>query len=125
MSEFTVIKFEGDYVKAESRTNKTIEWARQFWSEVVETCEANDCYNVLGVSESLTVMPFFDGFEHIDLFRDLGIDAKYRIAWVELNTEALDTVKFVDTALFNRGLPGRLFPSETEARKWLLGETDV
>ena len=122
MTEYTTIKFEGDHVKAELRVHKSMDWARQFWPEVVKACDANSCYRVLGVSESLSVMPFFDGFDFVGLFRDLGIDTKYRIAWVELNPEALETVSFVDNAMYNRGLPGRLFPTEAEAKKWLLGE---
>jgi len=125
MRESTTITFEGDHIRAESRAEKSIEWARIFWSAVVEACKEHDCYSVLGSSESLTVMPVLDGYEHINLFRDLGIDSKYRIAWVELNAAAHDTVKFVDTALFNRGLPGRLFSSEAEAREWLFQKESI
>ena len=115
------ITFEGDHIRAESRSEKSIEWSRTFWSAVVEACLENDCYKVLGISESLTIMPIMDGFDHVELFRELGINTKYRIAWVELNPDALKTVRFVDAALFNRLLPGRLFKTEEEARKWLFG----
>ena len=115
------ITFEGDHIRAESRSEKSIEWSRQFWAAVVEACGENDCYKVLGISESLTVMPIMDGFDHVELFRELGINTKYRIAWVELNPDALKTVRFVDAALFNRLLPGRLFMNEEEASKWLFG----
>ena len=115
------ITFEGDHIRAESRSKKSIEWARQFWTAVVEACEANDCYKVLGISESLTVMPIIDGIKHVELFHELGINTKYRIAWVELNPDALKTVRFVDAALFNRLLPGRLFMTEEEAKTWLFG----
>ena len=121
MTDTMTIKFEGDHVRAESRSEKTIDWARKFWSAVVKECEENDCYKVLGISESLTVMPIMDGFDHIELFRELGINTKYRIAWVELNPEAVKTVRFVDAALFNRMLPGRAFKTEEEAKKWLFG----
>jgi len=115
------ITFEGDHIRAESRSEKSIEWSRTFWSAVVEACLENDCYKVLGISESLTIMPIMDGFDHVELFRELGINTKYRIAWVELNPDALKTVRFVDAALFNRLLPGRLFKTEEEAKKWLFG----
>jgi hypothetical protein len=115
------ITFEGDHIRAESRSAKSIEWSREFWPAVVEACVKNDCYKVLGISESLTIMPIMDGFDHVELFRELGINTKYRIAWVELNPDALKTVRFVDAALFNRLLPGRLFKTEEEAKKWLFG----
>ena len=122
MAENTTIKFEGDYIKAESRVEKTNEWAMQFWTDLVEVCVAHNCYHVLSVTHSITVMPVFDAFDTIERFRDLGIDRKYRIAWVELNPEAHETVNFVDAALYNRGLPGRAFATEAEAKKWLLEE---
>ena len=115
------ITFEGDHIRAESRSEKSIEWSRTFWSAVLEACLENDCYKVLGISESLTIMPIMDGFDHVELFRELGINTKYRIAWVELNPDALKTVRFVDAALFNRLLPGRLLKTEEEAKKWLFG----
>jgi len=121
MTDIMTITFEGDHIRAESRSEKSIEWARGFWSAIVEACDANDCYKVLGISESLTVMPIMDGFDHVELFRELGINTKYRIAWVESNPDALKTVRFIDAALFNRLLPGRLFKTEEEARKWLFG----
>lgn len=43
-----------------------------------------------------------------------------RIAWVELDENARDMTAFVQTVLANRGLPGLLFETEEEARKWLL-----
>lgn len=115
------ITFEGDHIRVESRSDKSIEWARKFWAAVVEACVENDCYKVLGITESLTVMPIMDGFDIVELFRELGINTKYRIAWVELNPDAHKTIRFVDAALFNRLLPGRLFMTEEEARKWLFG----
>jgi len=122
MTPNMTISFEGDHIRVESRGEKSIEWAREFWSAVVESCKANDCYQVLGISESITVMPIMDGFDHVELFKELGINTKYRIAWVEINPAAVKTVKFVDAALFNRLLPGRAFTTEEEARTWLFSD---
>jgi hypothetical protein len=122
MTSTMAITFEGDHIRAESRSDKSIAWAREFWSAVVDACTENDCYKVLGISESLVVMPIMDGFDHVELFRELGINTRYRIAWVELNPAAIKTVRFVDAALFNRMLPGRLFKDEEEARKWLFSD---
>jgi hypothetical protein len=121
MTATATITFEGDHIRAESRGEKSIVWAREFWGEVVEVCGENDCYNVLGISESTTVIPVLEGFDIVALFRELGIDTSYRIAWVESNPDAIKTLRFIDAALFNRMLPGRLFKNEEEARKWLFG----
>ena len=116
------ITFEGDHIRAESRGEKSIEWAREFWAAVVDACTKHDCYKVLGISESSVVIPIMDGFDVIELYRELGISTKYRIAWVELNPAAIKTMRFVDAALFNRMLPGRLFKDEEEAKKWLFSD---
>ena len=65
-------------------------------------------------------MEAIEGYDHARLFEELGIDDRYRIAWVEFNDEARDMTLFVETVLINRGLPGRLFSSEADARAWLL-----
>ncbi len=122
MAEIKKITFEGDHIRAESRAEKTIEWSREFFQAVINLCVEYNCYKILGISESLTVMPVVDGFDHVALFRELGIDTKYRIAWVELNPAALKTVKFVDAALFSRLLPGRVFTTEAGARTWLFSD---
>ena len=116
------ITFQGDHLRAESRGEKSIAWSREFWSAVVDACTANDCYRVLGISESLTVMPILDGFDLVALFRELGINTTYRIAWTELNPDAIKTLRFIDAALFNRMLPGRLFKTEEEAKTWLFSD---
>lgn len=122
MTNTMTITFEGNHVRADSRGTKSLAWSRQLFSAIVDACKANNCYLVLGVSESIKPISIMEGFEHIELFRELGINTKYRIAWVELNPAAVKTVRFVDAALFNRMLPGRLFQTEEEARAWLFGK---
>ena len=122
MIESMTIAFEGDHIRVDSKGDKSIERARMVWAAVVAACEENDCFRVLGISESSTVMPVMDGFDHVELFRELGISTKYRIAWVELDASSVKSLKFVDSALFNRMLPGRLFRTESEAKTWLLDE---
>ena len=42
-----------------------------------------------------------------------------RIAFAKPNDDARDATLFVETVLFNRGLPGKVFCAEEEARRWL------
>lgn len=122
MIESMTIAFEGNHIRAAWKAEKSIEAAREYWTAVVVACEEYDCFKVLGISESITVMPVMDGFDHVELFHELGITTKYRIAYVELNPEAVRTVRFVDSALFNRMLPGRAFRTEDEAKAWLFDD---
>lgn len=116
------VTFEGDHVKLGSYGERSIEYARAMWTEVARVCEENDCYTVLGISRAPNRMPVVDGYEHADLFNELGIDSRYRIAYAELNDENRAVARFVEDVLINRGLPGRVFASEEEARKWLFSD---
>ncbi len=115
------ISVESDHIRVESRGAKSIEWSRELWPAIVKTCDEHNCYRVLGITTTTKILPIMDGFDHIALFRELGINTKYRIAWVELNPAAIKNLRFVDAALFNRMLPGRVFDSEEQAKHWLLG----
>ena len=123
-TETYTITFEGDHLRAEIEAEKSIAWAQQFWGDIVEACKKHNSYNVLGLSYSMTPMPFLDAYDHIQMFRELGIDSKYRIAYVELNPQAVEIVRYVSDAFFNRGIPARLFDTEDEARAWLFGDED-
>ena len=123
-AEFSVT-FEGDHVKVVSLGDKSIEVARTVWTLVAETCQKHDCYKVLGIADSDKPLRLTEGYAHAEMFRDLGITAKYRIAWVELNPDGQDVIEFTETVLFNRGLPGRVFKSEERAREWLFEEDEA
>jgi len=114
------VTFEDDHVLVRADGDKDMEFAEDLWSQVSSMCEKNDCFNVLGIARSSTPQEALDGYEHARLFRELGIDERYRIAWVELEPEAMDMASFIETVLVNRGLPGRVFSSEADARTWLL-----
>ena len=119
------ISFEGDHIKVLSNGAKNLEFATQLWTAITEACDEHDCYKVLGIADTTSPMPALEGYQHADLFRKLGIDRNYRIAWVELNQEAKAATYFVETVLFNRGLPGRLFDSVTEATDWLFSDDNT
>ena len=115
------VTFEGDHVLVIANGDKDYRYMEQVWREVAMACEQHDCYNVLGLADTRTPVEAVEGYDLPNLFRDLGIGQHYRIAWVEKNDDARDTIEFVQTVLANRGLPGLLFDTEEQARAWLLG----
>lgn len=113
----------GDYVEAHSTGDKSYQTAVTLWNEIIKVCDEHKCYKVLGIGESTTGMPIMDAMHHEKLFRDFAITRKYKIAWVELNREAVGSIKFLETVLLNRGLlNGMLFSTVEEAQRWLLDE---
>jgi len=123
MSYQMSVIFMGDYVEARSTGDKSYQTAVALWREIIRVCDEHDCYKVLGIGQSTTPMPTMDAMNHTKLFQDFSITRKYQIAWVELNREAVGSIKFLETVLLNRGLlNGKLFHEVAEAKRWLLAQ---
>ena len=121
MSYEMSVTFMGDYVEARSIGDKSYQTAVSLWGEIAKVCAEHDCYKVLGVGESTTPMSTMDAMNHTNIFQDFSITRKYHVAWVELNREAVGSMKFLETVLLNRGLlNGKLFHDAAEAKRWLL-----
>lgn len=116
------ISFEGDHVHVIADGDKDFAFSVKLWSGAANMCKKHQCFKILGVANTSRPLEAVEGYDHARLFGDLGIDHHYRVAWVEMNEDAQDMAAFVETVLSNRGLPGRLFATELEAREWLLAE---
>jgi hypothetical protein len=115
------VTFEGDHILVIANGEKDYRFLDRLWREVAMACNRHDCYDVLGLADTTTPIEAVEGYDLPLLFRELGIGRQYRIAWVEKNLDARDTLEFIEAVLADRGLPGKLFETEDEARKWLLG----
>lgn len=116
------ITFEGNHILVRADGDKDYHYMDRMWRETAAACEEHDCYNVLGIANTSTPVEAVDGYDLPALFHELNIGQNYRIAWVELNEDSRDMIEFVQMVLANRGLPGLVFETEAEARKWLLGK---
>ena len=115
------VTYMGEYIEAHSIGEKSYQTAVELWSEITKACVKHNCFKVLGIGESTKPMPVMDAFDHQKLFRDFEVTRKYKIAWVEINKNAVASVKFLETVLLNRGmLNGKLFDTVVEAKQWLL-----
>lgn len=116
------VTFEGDHVKVLADGDKDHSYIDTLWRAAIAACEENNCFRVLGIANTTTPVEIVDGYDLPTLFRELGVDSRYRIAWVEKNEDARDVIDFIATVLANRGLPGRVFDTEAEASSWLLSD---
>jgi len=115
------VTFKDDYVEARSKGDKNYQTAVVLWQEITRVCAQHNCYKVLGIADSTSAMPVMDSLNHAQLFKDFNINNRYRIAWAELNPDAVGNLKFLETVLSNRGmLNGKTFDDVEEARQWLL-----
>lgn len=108
------------YIEVHSDGEKNIDSARQLWEQVSTLADEVNCFKVLGVAFTDKNHSTIEGYKHAELFQDIGIDYKYKIAWVEKNPDVYNDVKFIETVLMNRGTNIKLFPDQAEARSWLL-----
>ena len=118
------VSFEGDHLLVLTDGDKDYEYLEKLWSMVSRACEKHGCFNVLGIANTGTPIEAVEAYELPRIFREHGIDNRYRIAWVEQTADAADTVAFVASILANRDLPGRDFETVEEAKAWLLGGSD-
>jgi hypothetical protein len=122
MTDQMTISYEGDHVLALSNGEKNYQFVVALWTKIRNACVQHKCFDVLGIAETTIPIETSDALKIADVFGDLGIDAKFRIAWVEINPEAYRTAFFVESVLANKGYSGgRVFLDVAEAREWLLG----
>lgn len=92
----------------------------QMWKEIITACAENSSFSILGLSNMQQPIKLADAIDHQAIFLEAGVTIDHRIAWVQLNPEALEMTELAETVLLNRGLlNGRLFTDEFEARRWL------
>lgn len=99
-----------------------IDSAKRLWTEVHKECISYSCKKILGIGRNHTAPSLIDGYAHVGLWHTIGFDNSYRIAWVESTKNVYPRLRIIETALINRGLPGRLFDNIDDAREWILKE---
>ena len=92
----------------------------QMWKDIVGACEQNRCLSVLGLSNMEQPIKLADAIDHQAIFLEAGVTIDHRIAWVQMNPDAVRMNLLIESVLLNRGLVnGHIFTNEIEARKWL------
>jgi len=116
------VTFENNYVKIITNGEHNFDIAKKIWSTAVETCASHNCFKILGIANTTIPMSTVDGYNHAELFSEMGIDNKYQIAWVEKNSKVIEKYQFIETVLRNRGFPGKLFKDIKDAKNWLFND---
>ena len=92
----------------------------QMWKDIVAACADHGCLSILGLSDIERPVRLADAIDHQAIFLEAGITIDHRIAWVQLNPDAVKMTMLIESMLLNRGLAnGRVFTNEIEARNWL------
>ena len=92
----------------------------RMWKDIVAGCREHRCLSVLGLSDMEKPIKLADAIDHQAIFLEAGVTIDHRIAWVQMNPEAVRMNMLIESVLLNRGLAnGRVFTNELEARQWL------
>lgn len=90
------------------------------WEEIAATCNSQDCYRVLGVSNLDKPIATIDAYDHLEMLKSVGITTRHRIAWVAANPALLDTLRLTETVARNRSeITLRIFDNIKHAKRWL------
>ena len=112
--------FEGRYLQVLVARDRDFEYSTELWSEVAKACREHKCFAVLLIADTTTPIPVMDGINLGQLFLESGITGEYQFAWVELNENAFEAIRFLETVLINRYFNVQLFSNEADAKQWLL-----
>ena len=123
MDSKTTITFEGEYIFVQDSGENSYEHSLDLWKNIAKACKEHECFKILGVSNMNSYLKTIDAFKHVNIAKEAEITPDHKIAWVELNSDAFKSIKFIENVIFNRGLTqARTFLDVAKARKWLLEE---
>jgi len=115
------ISFQQTYIHVRVTGAGTRERIMEVWRRVAAMCRQHNCYKILGEQDLQVGISTLDALDHPDIFREVGITEKFRIAWVELNPRTFETTDFIRNVLANRAMgQGKIFTRVEDARQWLL-----
>ena len=111
---------EPEWIHVEIKGTANYENAKAIWRKILDFCNTHQCYKILGEQRTTNEMSTTDAWKHTEIFSELGINGKYKIAWVDLNPRSYQTTQFIRQALANRYLGyGKIFNDTEKAKSWL------
>lgn len=108
------------YIQVHSNGVKNLEFAISMWTRVVEECKKNKVYKVLGIALTSDPLKKEEADKLLPVFKELGLDKEYKIAWVELNPEFYDICLYSERLISANGVDVKFFYEVEHARNWLL-----
>ena len=114
------VTFEGEFLRVNVTAEDDYETSLKFFTELAQACKEYKCLNILVISNS-TPLKTMEAFDHAKILEEVGFTHKHRLAWVEMNPNAREMDKFIETVLVNRNvIQVQVFSNEAEAKQWLL-----
>lgn len=123
MNHEIIITFEGDYIHVKVLGISSLEGTQELWNKIVQACEQHQCYNILGEQKLARGITTAQALEYPKIFKQAGVSKLHRIAWVDEDTRAFETIEFISNFLANRAIgKGKVFNNLEKAKAWLLAK---
>ena len=120
MSYEVTITPEDNYLHVFVTGSSSYENAVDLWKTIAAESKKHNCFNILGEQSLDNPMPTMDAWNHQDIFLEVGITAKFLLAWVDHNPRTFEHTEFIRKVLSNRDIGyGKLFSNVDEAKAWL------
>lgn len=102
-----------------SRSRTTVEC----WNTIIKRCRADECERLLVVLDGPGMSNELDAFESAREIADLGLKG-IKIAFVDLEPANYKNNQFGELVAGNRGAFAKVFTTEADAHKWLVGPSN-
>jgi hypothetical protein len=108
------------HVTGRRRTGDAAFEAGQVGRHIVEFCRKADVFRVLVILDLSGRLSAIDSYEIVSQATEYGWDHNFKLAFVAIDSESADDVKFTETIAVNRAYSVRQFTDKAEAAEWLL-----
>ena len=115
-----IIYDKGDYIQVHANGAKTLEFATSMWREVVKRSRTKKIFKILGIALTSDPLKKQEPNSLLPLFKELGLDQNYKIAWVELNPEFYDIILYSESLMSSNGVDAKFFYEVGHAKAWLI-----
>lgn len=108
------------YLHAKVTGDNSVDTVKQYLEEILQTCIKNNCRYVL-IEEQLDGprLDTLEVFEVASEKSEQSMGCFKAIAYVDVNANNTDMMRFAETVAVNRGLPARVFSTVPDAEQWL------
>lgn len=117
-NEYIIYEKE-NYIQVHANGAKNFKFASTMWHEVVERCRTKKIFKVLGIALTSDPIKKEEANSLLPLFKELGLDQSFKIAWVELNPEFYEVILYTEALMSSNGVNAKFFYEVSHAKAWL------
>ena len=93
--------------------------AKEAWCEVARVARHKNLKRILVISSATGDYPTMDAYKINSTLDECGVQRGWKIAFVNLDPNSFQDIKFAETVAVNRGFDVGVFNNQDKARKWL------